>query len=121
MTTSRRNLPQIPLHPPSCKVNKNRDRRVSVDPHTTSVSKTPPATMTVSQLAKELQVSERTIRRMVHGGDILAPIKIGSQLRWIREEILTWVTNGAAKKSVSSCLASASSDVLDASKRGSKA
>ncbi|MFA8018010.1 helix-turn-helix domain-containing protein [Bremerella cremea] len=50
--------------------------------------------LTAEQLAKVLQVSERTLRRLISSGKIMSPTRIGRQLRWPLVEISKWIEQG---------------------------
>ncbi len=54
----------------------------------------PPQLLTAEQLADLLQVSERTLRRLVASGKIMKPNRIGRQLRWPLREITRWIEQG---------------------------
>ena len=45
----------------------------------------------VSQVAKILDVSERTVWRLRSGRQIPAPIRIGGLVRWRRSDIIAWI------------------------------
>lgn len=63
-------------------------------------SEAPPMTLTVTDLARELQVSEKTVRRLDTEGKIPEPNRIGRQLRWPRQEILDWLAAGTPVRRV---------------------
>ena len=50
--------------------------------------------ITVKDLARMLSVSERSVWRLVSAGRIPIPIKIGSFVRWHRDEIEHWIQQG---------------------------
>lgn len=50
-----------------------------------------PMTLTRNQLAHELQVSSRTISRMVERGELPLPKTIGKSLRWYRPDVAEWL------------------------------
>jgi excisionase family DNA binding protein len=52
--------------------------------------------LTISELAERLSLSERTIRRMVGGGQ-LPCLRLGRQLRFVPGDVLRWL---AARKEV---------------------
>ncbi len=54
-----------------------------------------PLLLTAAQLATELNVSQRTLRRMDLSGEVPLPLKIGKSLRWRRAEIEAWIDAGA--------------------------
>jgi excisionase family DNA binding protein len=48
------------------------------------------------QLAKYLDVNERTLRRMIRAGEVPAAVRIGTKiLRWRRDAIDHWLESGA--------------------------
>ena len=49
--------------------------------------------VTREQLAKMLQISTSTLRRLERLGQCPQPIRIGRQLRWNRETIRRWIEN----------------------------
>jgi excisionase family DNA binding protein len=52
-------------------------------------------TMTVEDLARELQVSVKTVRRHDIEGKLPEPLRIGRQLRWPRQMIADWLAAGS--------------------------
>jgi excisionase family DNA binding protein len=48
-------------------------------------------------LANLLQLSTRTLWRLVHAGKIPAPLRIGRSVRWKRSEIEQWIEAGCPK------------------------
>lgn len=57
-------------------------------------NKTAPQMLTAEQLANLLQISERTLRRLISSGKIMSPTRIGRQLRWPLSEITKWIEQG---------------------------
>jgi len=53
-----------------------------------------PRMLTSQQLAEFLQISDRTLRRLVSSGKIISPTRIGRQVRWPLAKILTWIEEG---------------------------
>ena len=49
---------------------------------------------TPKQVAKLLQVSTRTLWRMRSAGSLPTPIRLGSAVRWRRDEIEQWILAG---------------------------
>ncbi|MGL5097556.1 MAG: helix-turn-helix transcriptional regulator [Planctomycetia bacterium] len=45
-------------------------------------------------VAALLSVSTKTVRRMVDGGRIPPPTRVGRLLRWRRTEVLAWIDAG---------------------------
>lgn len=61
----------------------------------TTATEAAPALMTAADLAAELQISERTIRRLAITGKIgPAPISIGRAVRYRRDEVANWIAAG---------------------------
>ena len=54
-----------------------------------------PKLLTLKQLSEILNIGMRTIARMRSDGRIPKPLKIGGNVRWSAETILTWLENGA--------------------------
>ena len=53
-----------------------------------------PLLITAEEVAGMLDISTRTLWRLVSGKRIVAPLKIGGSTRWRRAEIETWVAAG---------------------------
>lgn len=54
-----------------------------------------PFTMTDAEIARDLRVSAKTIRRMDEAGKIPAPVTVGARsLRWVRQTIVDWLAAG---------------------------
>jgi excisionase family DNA binding protein len=67
------------------------------DDRTTATEAAPaaPALMTSAELSAELQISERTVRRLEITGKIgPAPINIGRAVRYRREDVAKWIAAG---------------------------
>lgn len=56
--------------------------------------KVQPALITAAELAQMMQVSVRTLWRLLSAGQIPAPIRIGGNTRWRVEEINQWIAEG---------------------------
>ncbi len=55
----------------------------------------PPVTMTSVEIARELRVSPKTIRRMHETGRLPRPVTVGTRsLRWVRTTIIEWLAAG---------------------------
>ncbi|MEX0702386.1 MAG: helix-turn-helix domain-containing protein [Planctomycetales bacterium] len=50
--------------------------------------------LTPEDLAKMLKVSERTLWRLLSGGKIPEPVRIGGSTRWRLAEVQEWVAGG---------------------------
>jgi excisionase family DNA binding protein len=46
---------------------------------------------TIGEVAKLLQVSELTVRRMWARGEFVAPVSLGRVIRWRREDVENWL------------------------------
>jgi predicted DNA-binding transcriptional regulator AlpA len=64
-----------------------------------AVAAPPTALMDADEVARELRVSLRTVRRLDLTGQLPAPLKLGGihgrALRWRRMELLDWILAGA--------------------------
>lgn len=55
----------------------------------------PEATLlTVEQVASLVQVSTRTVWRLVSSGDLVEPIRMGGNTRWRRADLDAWIAAG---------------------------
>lgn len=50
--------------------------------------------VSANQVAGLLQISPRTIWRLVNSGKLISPIRLGHSVRWRKEELLKWVEAG---------------------------
>jgi excisionase family DNA binding protein len=55
---------------------------------------TEPILITASELAAMMQVSVRTLWRLLSQGRILKPIRLGGATRWRRDEVRRWIDQG---------------------------
>lgn len=46
------------------------------------------------QVAVLLQISQRTLWRLLSLGEIVSPVRVGRSVRWRKEELLRWVAEG---------------------------
>ncbi len=53
-----------------------------------------PALMDAEDVAKTLNCSRRTVRRLADSGQIPAPIRLGRLLRWDRRALQEWIAEG---------------------------
>lgn len=58
-----------------------------------------PLLITPCQLAAMLQVSKRTLWRMLSAKLLPAPVRVGGIVRWRIEEIDRWISGGCPKQS----------------------
>jgi predicted DNA-binding transcriptional regulator AlpA len=58
------------------------------------------ATISLASLAADLDVSEKTVRRMIHSARIPKPMRLnGSSFRWLTSEIRLWLELGMPDRS----------------------
>ena len=50
--------------------------------------------ITADDLAKMLKLSERTLWRLLSGGKIPEPVRIGGSTRWRLAEVQEWIAQG---------------------------
>jgi excisionase family DNA binding protein len=50
--------------------------------------------VSADELAKMLDVSERTIWRLLSGGKLPRPLRLGGSVRWRLAEVTTWIAEG---------------------------
>lgn len=53
-----------------------------------------PLLLTANQVAQLLQVSPRTLWRLVSASQTVAPIKVGGATRWRRTAVEQWIADG---------------------------
>lgn len=53
-----------------------------------------PLLLTAQQVADLLQVSPRTLWRLVSAQKVIGPVRIGGNTRWRREEVQAWIAAG---------------------------
>lgn len=51
------------------------------------------------QVAKLLQISPRTLWRLLSMGGIVSPVKIGHNVRWRKDELMHWISEGCPARS----------------------
>lgn len=61
-----------------------------------------PLLATASQVAKLLQISTRTLWRLLSGGKVPEPLRIGGAVRWRLDEMKHWIAVGCPEPSESS-------------------
>ena len=58
----------------------------------------PKPVLTLKEVANLLQVSSRSVQRLVDAGEFPAPVQIGANRpRWLRSAIDAWLERGAAR------------------------
>jgi excisionase family DNA binding protein len=55
-----------------------------------------PSLITAKELARMLQVSTRTVWRLLKAGEIPKPIRIGGMVRWRLDTVHDWITGKPA-------------------------
>ncbi len=50
--------------------------------------------LTRDDLCERLQLSKRTLSRMVSGGKLPRPIQLGRNVRWRESDIVQWIADG---------------------------
>lgn len=55
------------------------------------------ALLTVDEVAAFLSCSTRHVRRMADSGEMPRPIKLGSLIRWRRNEVDAWLQDGCPR------------------------
>jgi excisionase family DNA binding protein len=61
---------------------------------TESDSNREPVLLSANHVAKMLQVSTRTLWRLLAAGKLISPIKLGRSVRWRKDELLKWIADG---------------------------
>jgi len=54
--------------------------------------------LTARQVAAQLNISVRTLWRLESSGKLPRPVVVGSSKRWIREELLAWISSGCPSR-----------------------
>jgi excisionase family DNA binding protein len=57
-----------------------------------------PRLMTAAEVARLLQISTRTLWRLLSCGRIPAPLRFGGNVRWRQEEVLRWIEQRCPEK-----------------------
>jgi predicted DNA-binding transcriptional regulator AlpA len=53
-----------------------------------------PLLITAEEFAEMMQVSVRTLWRLRSAGQVPEPVRIGGTVRWNRERVLDWISEG---------------------------
>lgn len=53
-----------------------------------------PVLITAEEFAELMQISVRTLWRLRSAGQIPEPVRIGGTVRWNRERVLDWISDG---------------------------
>jgi len=61
-------------------------------------SSTDPVLLTVSDVARLLRLSVRTVWRRTATGELPRPIHVGKAARWLRSEIVTWAEGNRLRR-----------------------
>ena len=51
------------------------------------------------RVAEMLQVSTRTLWRLLNGGKLIGPVRLGRSVRWRKDELLRWIADGCPARS----------------------
>lgn len=52
------------------------------------------ALITAAELAALMQISQRTLWRLLSAGKVIEPVRIGGNTRWRLSEVERWIANG---------------------------
>ncbi len=55
---------------------------------------TVPVLINAEELARMMDVSERTLWRLLSGGKVPQPVRIGRNTRWRLAEVVEWIERG---------------------------
>ena len=58
-----------------------------------------PVLLPASRVAKMLQVSTRTLWRLLAAGKLINPVKLGRSVRWRKDELMKWIAAGCPPRS----------------------
>jgi excisionase family DNA binding protein len=61
-----------------------------------------PLLVTASQIATLMQISTRTLWRLLSGGKIPEPLRIGGAVRWRLDDVKSWIAAGCPVPKASS-------------------
>lgn len=61
-----------------------------------------PLLVTASQIATLMQISTRTLWRLLSGGKIPEPLRIGGAVRWRLDDVKNWIAAGCPVPKASS-------------------
>lgn len=64
------------------------------DRHSGTASPPAPLLISARDLARILNVSPRTIWRLLSAGQIVPPVRIGGSVRWRFDEVTSWIQAG---------------------------
>lgn len=53
-----------------------------------------PLVLSAEQLAELLDISERTLWRLLSSGKIIQPVRFGGNTRWRYTEVMDWLNDG---------------------------
>jgi len=57
-----------------------------------------PLLLTVSQVGRLLQLSPRSVWRLLSAGEFIEPVRLGGSVRWRRAEVDRWVAEGCPRR-----------------------
>ncbi len=58
-----------------------------------------PLLLSAKRVAEMLQVSTRTLWRLLSDGRLIDPVRIGRSVRWRKDELLRWIAAGCPPRS----------------------
>lgn len=58
-----------------------------------------PALLSAKHVANILQISTRTLWRLLSAGGIVSPVKLGRSVRWRKDELMRWIADGCPSRS----------------------
>jgi predicted DNA-binding transcriptional regulator AlpA len=61
---------------------------------TTREPETEPLLISVDALARMLDISPRSVWRRLSSGEMIEPVRIGTCVRWRRQEVEAWIAAG---------------------------
>lgn len=53
-----------------------------------------PVLLSADQVAKLMQISIRTVWRLLSSGELIKPVRMGGNTRWRRAELEKWIEDG---------------------------
>ena len=58
-----------------------------------------PVLLSANNVAQMLQVSTRTLWRLLAAGKLINPVKLGRSVRWRKDELMQWIAAGCPPRS----------------------
>ncbi len=63
-------------------------------PPNNSERKITPVLISVAEVAKMLDISPRTVWRLLSAGKLIRPVRLGGAVRWRYDDVIRWIQNG---------------------------